>query len=301
MKNYLYICLLIFAIQANAQQLPQYSNYMINGYAMNPAIGGSNPYFEAKCDSRYQWAGISDAPRTYILNVNGPTKSLKMGLGGMIFSDITGPTRRTGIYLSYAYHLKLTEKIKASFGLSAGAVQFVVDGTKITMHDQDDQTLGTGQQTLLAPDFGAGVYVYSTDKKWYVGASVPQVSQSRIKFYDRVTASTSRLQAHSYLIGAYNFKVGEDFKVEPSLCLKYVDPVPLQFDLGVRAIYKEKYWIGAVYRYMDAASAILGLYVKENISIAYSYDYTLTSIKKYITGTHELMIGIKFHKIEDSQ
>lgn len=299
MKNYLYICLLFCVIKANAQQLPQYSNYMINGYAINPAIGGSNPYFEAKCDARYQWAGISDAPRTYILNVNGPTKSLKMGLGGMIFSDVTGPTRRTGIYLSYAYHLKLTENIKASFGLSAGVVQFVVDGTKITMHDADDQTLGSGQQTLLAPDFGAGVYVYSTDKKWYVGASVPQVSQSRIKFYDRVTASTSRLNAHTYLIGAYNFNVGADFKVEPSVCLKYVNPAPLQFDIGARAIYKEKYWIGAVYRYLDAASAIVGFNIKENISIAYSYDYTLTSIKKYITGTHELMIGIRFHKTED--
>ena len=298
MKNYLYICLLVCTIHVHAQQLPQYSNYMINGYAMNPAMGGSNPYFEAKCDARYQWAGIADAPRTYILNVNGPTKSLKMGLGGMIFSDVTGPTRRTGLYLSYAYHLKLTEKIKASFGLSAGIVQFVVDGTKITMQDADDQVLGTGQQTLLAPDFGAGVYVYSTDKKWYVGASVPQISQSRIRFYDRVTASSSRLNAHSYLIGAYNLNVGEDFKVEPSLCLKYVDPVPMQFDIGVRGIYKEKYWIGAVYRYLDAASAIVGFNIKENISIAYSYDYTLTSIKKYTTGTHELMIGVKFHKVE---
>ena len=301
MKNYLYIFLLVCIVHANAQQLPQYSNYMINGFAMNPAIGGSNPFFEVKCDARYQWAGISDAPRTYILNLNGPTKSLKMGLGGMIFSDVTGPTRRTGIHLSYAYHLKLTEKIKASFGLSAGAVQFVVDGAKITLHDQDDQTIGTGQQTLWAPDFGAGIYVYSTDKKWYVGASVPQVSQSKIKFYDRVTASSSRLNAHSYLIGAYNFDIGEGFKVEPSVCLKYVDPVPLQFDLGARVIYKEKYWLGAVYRHLDAASAIVGFNIKENISIAYSYDYTLTNIKKYITGTHELMIGIRFHQVEATQ
>jgi type IX secretion system PorP/SprF family membrane protein len=299
MKKYIYICLLFCAIQVHAQQLPQYSNYMVNGYAMNPAIGGSTPYFEAKCDARYQWVGIADAPRTYMLNVNGPTKSLKMGLGGMIYSDVTGPTRRTGVHLSYAYHLKLTEKIKTSFGISAGMVQYIVDGTKITMHDPDDQTIGQGQQTLIAPDFGAGVYVYSTDKKWYVGASVPQISQSKVKFYDRVTASTSRLNAHTYLVGAYNFTINESFKVEPSLCLKYVNPVPMQFDIGVRAIYTDKYWVGAVYRYMDAASAIIGYNIKENISIAYAYDYTLTSIKKYVTGTHELMIGIRFHRAED--
>jgi type IX secretion system PorP/SprF family membrane protein len=300
MKKYLYIYLLLCAIQVQAQQLPQYSTYMINGYAMNPAIGGSNPYFEAKCDARYQWVGVTDAPRTYILNVNGPTKSLKMGFGGMIYSDVTGPTRRTGFYLSYAYHLKITEKIKTSFGLSAGFVQFVVDGSKITMHDPDDQTVGVGQQTLIAPDFGAGVYVYSTDKKWYVGLSVPQFTQSKVKFYDRVTASSSRLNAHTYLVGAYNFKVSENFKVEPSACLKYVDPVPMQFDIGVRGIYNDKYWIGAVYRYLDAASVLVGFNIKENISVSYAYDYTLTGMKKYTTGTHELMIGIRFHRAENN-
>jgi type IX secretion system PorP/SprF family membrane protein len=301
MKKYIYIYLLLCVIHARAQQLPQYSNYMINGYVMNPAVGGSNSYFEAKCDSRYQWVGINDAPRTYILSVNGPTKSLNMGLGGMLFSDVTGPTRRTGIYLSYAYHLKLTEKIKASLGISGGALQFVVDGSKITMHDPNDGTIGTNPQTLTVPDFGAGAYVYSTDKKWYVGASVPQVLQSRVKFFDYSTATTSRLAAHAYITGAYNFNVASDFKVEPSACIKYVAPAPLQFDIGVRGIYKDKYWIGAVYRYLDAVSAIVGFNVKENISVAYSYDYALSSIKKYSTGTHELMLGIRFHKVESSE
>ena len=90
-----------------AQQLPHYSNYMLNSYAMNPAVGGTNPYFEAVSNNRYQWNGITDAPRTYILTVNGPTKSLNVGLGGLLFTDIVGPTRRTGFYLAYVYHRKL--------------------------------------------------------------------------------------------------------------------------------------------------------------------------------------------------
>lgn len=298
MKKYIYIYLLFCAFSAGAQQLPQYSNYMINNYVMNPAVGGSEPYFEAKCDSRYQWIGIADAPRTYILSVNGPTKSLKMGLGGLLFSDIAGPTRRTGFYLSYAYHMKITEKIKGSLGMSAGILQFVVDASKISLHDPDDNTLGTGTQAMIVPDFGAGAYVYSVDKRWYVGASVPQLFQSQVKFFNYATASSSRLAAHAYITGAYKFDVGTDFKVEPSACIKYVNPAPLQFDLGARGIYKERYWLGAVYRHLDAVSVIVGFNILENISVAYSYDYTLTNIKKYSTGTHELMIGIKFNKKE---
>lgn len=294
-KIFLFLIVTCCINSAIAQQLPQYSNYMINDYAMNPAIGGSNPYFEGKSNNRYQWIGITDAPRTYILSVNGPTKSLKMGLGGLLFTDIVGPTRRTGLYLSYAYHLKVNDKIKLSMGLSGGILQFVVDGSKITLRDPSDAVLTNNLQSVIIPDFGAGVYVYSTDKKWYAGASVPQIMQNKIKFFDSSTSSLSKLATHFYITGGYKFTINDDFKIEPSTCIKYVKPAPLQFDLGIRAIYKEKLWLGGAFRYLDAISAMVGYTMQENVTFAYSYDFTTTAIKKYSTGTHELMIGIKFH------
>lgn len=301
MKKYSYILIFIFAgFVANAQQLPQYSNYMVNDYVMNPAIGGSNPYFEAKSNNRYQWIGITDAPRTYILSVNGPTKNLKMGLGGLLFTDIVGPTRRTGIYLSYAYHLKVSEKVKVSLGLTGGLLQFTVDGSKITLRDPSDLVISNGIQSVLMPDFGAGVYVYSNDRKWYVGASVPQILQNKIKFFDNSTTSLSKLATHFYASAGYKFNLNDDFKIEPSTCIKYVKPAPLQFDIGLRAIYQEKIWLGGAFRYLDAVSAMVGYVLQENVTFAYSYDFTMTNIKKYSTGTHELMIGIKFHKIKNS-
>ena len=296
MKKYSYIYLLFCVIQLHAQQLPQYSNYMLNGYVMNPAIGGSNPYFEAKSDNRYQWVGITDAPRTYILSVNGPTKSLKTGLGGILFTDRVGPTRRTGAYLSYAYHTKITDKINGSLGLSGGVLQFVVDASKITLYDPNDNTLGSNNQSIILPDFGTGAFIYAADKKWYVGVSMPQILQNQIKFFNYTTATSSRLAAHAYLTGAYKLMLGNSINIEPSVCLKYVKPAPMQFDLGLRAIYKEKFWVGGVFRYLDALSAMVGYTVKENLTFAYTYDFTTTNIKKYSSGTHELMIGIKFHK-----
>ena len=302
MKNKVLIFILVISFcKLSAQQLPQYSNYMVNDYAMNPAIGGSRPYFEGMSNNRYQWIGITDAPRTYILSVNGPTKNMKMGLGGLLFTDIVGPTRRTGLYLSYAYHLKVADKVKISLGLSAGLLQFAVDGSKITLRDPSDLVISNGLQSVLMPDFGAGIYIYSTDKKWYVGASVPQILQQKIKFFDNSTTSLSTLATHYYATAGYKFSLNDDFKIEPSACLKYVKPAPLQFDIGVRAIYQERIWIGAAFRYLDAVSAMVGYTMQENITFAYSYDFTMTNIKKYSTGTHELMIGIKFHKTKQSK
>ena len=302
MKKCFYIFIFILSsVVVRAQQLPHYSNYMINDYVMNPAIGGSDNYFEGVSNNRYQWIGITDAPRTYILSVNGPTKNLKMGLGGLLFTDIVGPTRRTGLYFSYAYHLKVSEKVKISLGLSGGILQFMVDGSKITLRDPSDLVISNGVQSVLMPDFGAGVYAYSTDKKWYVGASVPQILQNKIKFFDNSTTSLSKLATHYYVTAGYKFTITDDIKIEPSTCLKYVKPAPFQFDLGLRAIYQEKIWIGGAFGYLDAVSAMVGYTMQENITFAYSYDFTMTNIKKYSTGTHELMIGIKFHRKKESK
>lgn len=297
-KIFSLVLLILVVVQVEAQQLPQYSNYMINNYAMNPAVGGSNSYFEGISTNRYQWVGLTDAPRTYILTAQGPTRSLNMGLGGQVYTDIVGPTRRTGFSLSYAYHMKMTDKVKLSLGLSAGMVQFMVDGSKVALRDPADLVIVNGIQSVISPDFGAGMYLYPTNKKWYLGASVPQILQSNINFVEVSTAKLSKMTRHYYITGGYKFNMNADLVLEPSACFKYANPAPLQFDLGVRAIYRDKMWIGSAYRYLDAVAMMVGYKLQENMTFVYSYDFTTSNVKKYSSGTHELMIGIKFHKVQ---
>lgn len=291
-KILLFCCTALVFAFAGAQQLPLYTQYMLNDYVMNPAIGGKNPYFEALSDNRYQWIGITDAPRTYSLSVHGPTKNLKVGLGGYLFTDIVGPTRRIGVDATYAYHIRLNDKIKLSLGLSAGILQFSVDGSKITLHDPVDLIISSGYQSVLVPDFGAGFYLYAD--KWYIGSALPQIYPAQIKFFDYTTSSLSKLATHSYSMAGYRFDVGEDFDIEPSILVKYVKPAPVQFDFGLRAVYKQKFWLGGTFRTRDAVCAFAGFNYQENISIGYSYDFSTTNIKNYSTGTHELVIAIRF-------
>ena len=121
MRKLLIISILIFCgNHMFSQQLPHFSQYFLNDYLINPAVAGSRDYFEGVSTHRYQWEGVTDAPRTYTLSVNGPTKNRKMGLGGYLFTDHAGPTRRTGFSLSYAYHLKINDGLKLGLGLNAG-------------------------------------------------------------------------------------------------------------------------------------------------------------------------------------
>ena len=277
-----------------AQQLPHYSQYMINDYVLNPAIGGKDAYFEGMSANRYQWGGITDAPRTYILSLQGPMKYQHMGIGGQLFTDIVGPTRRTGGYLSYAYHIPLTKKLKLSFGLSAGILQFMVDGQKINLHDNGDLVLTNALQSVLTPDFSAGFYLYN--EKFWVGFSCMQIQQNKLKFFDYMSNTSSVMNRHYCFMAGYRLPVGDNFVIEPSGIVNYVAPAPVQFDLGLRAIYREKFWMGGSFRNHDAIAAYIGFIFRENLMLGYAYDFTITDLGNYSTGTHELILGMRFNR-----
>ena len=296
MKKFIgvFICVLCFAGLIEAQQLPQYSNYMINDYVLNPALSGTQDNFEVKSNNRYQWVGITDAPRTYILSANGPYKSKNMGYGGYLFTDITGPTRRIGFSLSYAYHVKLNEKMKLSLGLSGGLLQFAVDGSKLTFHDQGDVALSNGMQSVIVPDFGFGA-LFHTDN-YYIGASVPQLYQSKLKFFDYTTSTLSTLATHYFLMGGYKYNLNDNIRIEPSVLVKFVNPAPVQADIGVRVVYKNMAWAGVGYRTSDAIPVMVGYTYQNYLMFAYSYDIITSNLRNYSTGTHEIMFGLKFNR-----
>lgn len=290
------LLVLVFISQGYAQQLPQYTQYMFNDFVMNPAIAGRNNYWEAKSNNRYQWVGITDAPRTYILSLQGPFKNLKMGIGGTIFTDIVGPTRRTGMNMAYAYHMKLNETYKLSLGINAGILQYSVDGSKIYPHDMGDPILSPNYQSALAPDLGAGLYFYSS--KLYVSLGFPQIYQANLKFFTYQQTKNSTLAMHFYGLAGYKFNLGEDFILEPAVLVKMVDPVqyhiPLKADLGLKLSYQNKVWIGANYRTKDAVTAMIGYMFKSWLMFGYSYDYSTTHLRNYNSGTHEVMLGMRF-------
>lgn len=277
-----------------SQQLPQFSQYLINDYVINPAIGGSRPYFEAKANQRYQWVGITDAPRTYIFSLQGPLANRKMGVGGYLFSDVTGPTRRTGGQLSYSYHFKVSEDIKISLGVFAGILQFAIDGGKISAKETGDIAMSAGFQSTIVPDAGAGIYIFS--KTFYFGASVPQLFNNKLQFFEGYSNTPSRLVYHYNAMGGYKYEMNEKFTIEPSVLVRYVSPAPPQFEPSLRFWYQKKLWLAGSYRTSDAIVASIGYILQENIMFGYSYDMTTSNLKRYSSGTHELMIGFRFKK-----
>lgn len=278
-----------------AQQLPQYTQYMMNDFSLNPAIAGTQPYFEAKNDDRYQWVGITDAPQTYILTFDGPLTEKHIGIGAYLYSDITGPTRRTGFTTSYSYHMKINDWLNASLGLAIGIQQFAVDGAEINLAEPNDPALTTNLESVLVPDIGFGFYLYGDN--FFLGGSVPQIVESHLQLTSFSDAQ-SQLATHYFATAGYKYAINSNFTLQPTLVFQYVSPAPAILDIGVRGIYLEKAWLGVGYRTGDAAYALLGYTYQKNLTFGYSYDYPVTDIRKYSFGTNEIFIAIRFNRIK---
>jgi len=275
-----------------AQQIPLYSQYQFNQYLYNPAVAGSEAAVEARLIQRYQWLGVTDAPRTFNVNAYGPLEGMKMGVGGMVYSDIVGPTRRTGFMGSYSYQLQLNDEMRLGFGLGIGVDQYIIDGTQVQLDQDEDPALMNYLGSAYEFNSKFGIYFYGDN--YYAGLSIPQLVPDRINIFESST-NTAKLQNHYILNGGYTFEVGDDFQIEPSLLFRWRSPAPVQADISVWAFYKEMIWLGVTYRTDDAVSFGLGYQYNDMFLIGYSYDYTTSYLSSYTTGSHEVMIGIKFN------
>jgi len=275
------------------QQLPLYSQYLLNSFVINPATAGINDYSLIQTNVRYQWVGFHDAPRTFTISANIPAKPEKIGMGGFVYTDITGPITRSGINLAYAYHIEMGNELKLSMGMFGGLMQYRVNGEEILLADEEERYLFEGVESAIVPDASFGIYLY-TDRG-FAGFSFNHLLQNQLKtdLFNKNSESFGYLSSHLFITGGYRFELNSVWELEPSVHLKLVSPIPAQIDASVRVFYQAEVWLGLQYRTQDAMVITVGYEYKERLLIGYSYDFTTSNIKNYSSGSHELMLGYK--------
>jgi type IX secretion system PorP/SprF family membrane protein len=302
--------LLILALTAaDAQQLPLYSQYIMNGYLLNPSIAGSDGFTSFNLTAREQWLGFTDAPQTrsfsfqtrllkksYVIKQKSvsnrklkPSTKGRVGLGGFIYHDKNGAVERIGFQGSYAYHIFLRND-QLSFGLSGGLFQFRIKGDEITYLDDGDMVIEEGvRKVLYVPDANFGVYYLNY--KYFGGFAINNLFQSYLKFGNQALDEYKQIR-HYYLMGGYRFDFRRDHEIEFSGLLKATERLSFQADIGVKYYYRQDYWAGLVFRTNGTAITVLGVRIKQ-LHIGYAFDYNLSSIRKYSWGSHELVLALK--------
>lgn len=298
MKKYIYTVLILALAGGSScfgQQLPQFTQYMFNDFIVNPAIAGTQDFYQIRTNHRFQWVGLLDPPITNTLAFYGPHTKLDMGYGGYIYNDITGPTSRTGISGAYAYNIAITRDIRLSMGVSLSLLQYRVDGTQLDAKEEGDPVIQPVVSSTFVPDGGVGVYLYADE--FYAGFSVAQLFNNKLTIFDEKTG-LNKLKSHFYLTGGYRYEVDRDWILEPSLIVKGTAPKEITFDITAKVEWQKMVWGGVSYRFKDAVALLIGYSYDEQFYFGYAYDIGVSDLRKYNSGTHELMIGYRFNDIK---
>lgn len=316
-----FILLLGFVQLADAQQRPQYTQYIFNNFILNPAISGIENYIDVKAGYRSQWQGLDGAPETSYISIHAPlgknflygtstsvpqsggtnpnsrsyvqtymASEPHHGIGFHAVSDKAGPISRTDVNATYAYHMGISSNVNLSLGVAAGVSKIYLDRSKITLENPIDQAIGTGDYDQLKPDLSAGVWLYGP--RYFAGVAAQQLLSSPISFSDDAAYDQGRKVPHMFISAGYKVYLGDDFAVMPSVMVKLVSPVPASIDVNTKLAYRDKFWMGASYRKDDAFSAMAGFNVGSFMNLGYSYDFTTSGLNTVSNGSHEIVLGV---------
>lgn len=274
-----------------AQQDAQYTQYMYNTIAVNPAYAGSRGVLSMTALHRSQWVGLDGAPTTQTFNFNTPV-SERVGIGLSVVNDEigNGTNQETLFDAVFSYTVPTSQTGKLSFGLKAGGHLLNVDFNQLQNFNNEATTLGLSDiDRKFSPNFGAGIYYHTN--KFYAGLSVPNFLQT--EHFDGGNDSflaTERMNL--YLISGYVFDLNRDVKFKPALLLKAVNGAPLQADVSANFMFNEKFTLGAAYRWDAAVSALFGFQISDSFMLGLAYDRETTELggAQFNDGSFEVLL-----------
>lgn len=297
MKRSIIFFFILPAACVSAQQLATASLYDQHGMLHNPAVAGVQQHGMVGLSYRTMWDGIPGGPQTTIVFGSGYLKKVKLGIGGYFYNDVTGPTKRSGLEMAYAYHIPLRNNATFSVGLEARLQQFSIDKAKLQQSLGNDPVLA-GDDSRFKGDAGLG-FAY-TSKKFQAGVSVSQLIQSVLDFYSGTYTRTekAKLYRHYYLHSYYVIETDDESKIIPNILFIYLPNAPLEFQGGFRVEHRELFWWGVAIRARQSWMLSAGLHIQKKFTIGYSFDLFSSPLSVYDKGSsaNEILLRYDFLK-----
>ena len=327
MRRSILLLLLFVTVSLNAksQQRPQYTQYVLNNYLLNPALSGIENYTDVKLGYRKQWTGIENAPQTSFIsahwklgddylwknplslpeNGDDPMSRNYMqnytaspshhGVGVIAVLDDVGPLSRLDASLTYAYHLQMDNRLNFSVGVAAGLSRIGLDVNQLDFEVENDPSVQNAIISQIRPDLGLGVWLYGA--RFFAGASVQQVLPQKLRFTSDPKYNTGRDVPHFFATAGYKLFIDDEISATPSVMFKKVSPAPISVDANVKVAFRDRLWIGGSYRRNDSFSALAGVNISKLINLTYSYDFVTSELNTVTNGSHEIVLGIQLNNI----
>ena len=279
-----------------AQQERQYSQFMYNKLAVNPAFAGNLPSLTISGLYRNQWLGIPGAPVTQVLSANIPLSEQRIGLGANLIHSSIGISEMWTLGGMYAY------RVPAGNGFISGGVEASVRYYGVNYADsrlQADQDLAIDNAVVnenvskYVPNVGLGFY-YS-DASFYAGISAPRLISSNIKFKDNLLIS--REVIHLYGMAGYSIGLKDNLFLTPQVMVKYARNAPLSLDANLMLDFADRFSTGVSYRtgnvhnpVGESIDVLFGFKLIPTLFMGLAYDIPFGEIGRYNKGSLEIML-----------
>ncbi len=298
MKNsYIYhkiavvVGLALFTFKGEAQQDVQFTQYMYNMSVINPGYATEdNDMLNIGGLYRTQWIGVDGAPKTASLFAHTPiNEKIQVGIS-FVNDNIGNVVDENNIYADFAYILPVGKSHKLSLGLKGGITAFNsnFDNVMLQSGNQTTDIAFNENVSKIFPNVGVGAFFYADN--YYLGLSAPNMLTTKHLETENGIASTGVQSIHYFFTGGYVFDVNRKIKLKPAFMAKAVNGAPLAVDVTASALFNEKIEAGVGYRLDDAASALINFRITPQLRIGYAYDYTLSNLGDYSSGSHEIFV-----------
>jgi type IX secretion system PorP/SprF family membrane protein len=293
----LILSLAVVCETANAQQDPQYTMYQYNQMIINPAYAGARDALAVVALNRQQWVGFSGAPKTTCLSVHGPILDKNLGLGLTVVNDVMGPRNVIGFYGNVAYILKLSNKMKLSFGVNGGYNRYQFNFNDIKFQKDEAPTELTQNLTKGTLDINSGLYLRTSS--FFMGLSATHINNPSVYTYEANVGSGKynyKVRTHLFFSIGNSFIINKDLVFAPTVLVKQVKD-DLGVDLNLNFFLYKKLWLGAFYRFGYGPGALLQYYATNKIRLGLSYDTGLQDARR-LGPSFEVMVGFDFQGVK---
>jgi type IX secretion system PorP/SprF family membrane protein len=287
MKKIHFAALLMFLsfLEASAQQDPNYTQYMYNMSAINPAYAGSKENMTGGLLYRKQWVGLDGAPSTGTFFLNTPVGK-NVGVGLSMVSDKIGPVEENNLSADFSYTLNLGGERRLALGLKAGLAMHKADfGLVIpTLPDPNDEAWLANPSSKF--NVGTGLFYYTN--KYYVAFSMPSMLKTTYLDYNGTKYGSE--VSHYFLTGGYVFDINPTVKFKPFSMIKMAPGAPTSFDLSSNFLFYDKFEAGATYRFQDSFGVMVNYMITPNLRLGYAYDHVVSDLKVVTPSSHEFIM-----------
>ncbi len=309
MKQFFIILFALLVSKFIWAQDPQFTQFYASPLYLAPSYAGGTLGHRVAGNYRNQWSAIPGTFQTFSFSYDHNFVNFKSGLGFLAVGDIAGDGRMgtTLLGIVYSYDITPTPDLHIRPGVGFYYSQQGLDWSRLIFGDQltSDPMPPTsvqrpGKDAIRDIDVSTSLLAY-TDNIW-AGVTWDHMLKPERTFFGDDARTPYKFSAYGgirivlrgfilrpieeSITAAFNVKVQGDYR---------------QADLGLYW-YREPFMFGTWYRGIplgrkysgsDAVAFLFG-YRYQQLSVAYSYDFTVSKLGFASGGSHEVAFSYTF-------